>query len=156
MKSSTKNHPSSERIYQGTIVIPYVKVTSEKFRRIGDRFSIRTLLKTKHALLWTFMTTGPARDTQQTKWCVYSIPCDRGGCYISEASRPLEVRMKEHSCNLTEDLLEKSKLAEHACEEGHKICWNETNVSYIEPDTSYGKYKESIRMSLIIRSANPA
>jgi hypothetical protein len=33
----------------------------------------------------------------------------------------LEVRIKEHKYNLTQGLLEKSKLAQHAYEEGHKI-----------------------------------
>jgi hypothetical protein len=38
-----------------------------------------------------------------------------------ETNRPLEVRIMEHKYNLTQGLLEKSKLAQSACEEGHKI-----------------------------------
>jgi predicted GIY-YIG superfamily endonuclease len=68
------------------------------------------------------MKTGPVRDAQQTKQCVYSIPCDCGRCYIGGTSRPLEVRIKEHKYNLTQGLLEKSKLAQHAYEECHWIC----------------------------------
>jgi hypothetical protein len=67
------------------------------------------------------MRTGPVRDAQQTKQCMYSIPCDCGRCYIAETSTPLEVRNKEHKYNLTQGLLEKSKLAQHVYEEGHKI-----------------------------------
>jgi hypothetical protein len=73
------------------------------------------------------MKTGPVRDTQQAKHCVYSIPCDCDRGDIGEASRPLEVRIKEHKYNLTQGLLEKSKLTQHAYEEGHKICWNAEN-----------------------------
>jgi hypothetical protein len=40
------------------------------------------------------MESGPVRDAQQTKQCAYSIPCDCGRCYIGEASRLLEVRIK--------------------------------------------------------------
>jgi predicted GIY-YIG superfamily endonuclease len=82
---------------------------------------------------------------------VYNIPCDGGRCYIGETSRPLEVRIKEHKYNLTQGLLEKSKLAQHACEEEHKICWKEAKVLQIEPNTTYTyrKYKESAHMSLI-------
>jgi hypothetical protein len=29
------------------------------------------------------------------------------------------------------------------------LCWNEAKVLQIEPDTTYGKYKESAHMSLI-------
>jgi hypothetical protein len=75
------------------------------------------------------------RDAQQTNQCVYSIPCDCGRCYIGETSRPLEVRIKEHKYNLTQGLLEKSKLAQHAYEESHKICWNEAKVYRLSPTT---------------------
>jgi predicted GIY-YIG superfamily endonuclease len=60
------------------------------------------------------MKTGPFRDAEQTKQCVYNIPCDSGRCYNGETSRSLEVRIKEHKYNLTQDLLEQSKLAQHA------------------------------------------
>jgi hypothetical protein len=51
----------------------------------------------------------------------------------------LEVCIMEHKYNLTQDLLEKSKLTQHAYEEGHKICWNEVKVLQIEPNTTYRK-----------------
>jgi predicted GIY-YIG superfamily endonuclease len=94
------------------------------------------------------MKTGPVREAQQVNHCVYNIPCECGRCYIGETSRPLEVRIKEHKYNLTQGLLEKSKLAQHAYEEGHKICWKEAKVVQIEPNTTYRKYKESALMSL--------
>jgi hypothetical protein len=80
---------------------------------------------------------------------VYSIPCYCGRCNISETSRPLEVSNKGHKYNPTQDLLEKSKLAQHASEEGHKICLKEAKILQIEPNTIYRKYKESAHMSLI-------
>jgi hypothetical protein len=70
-------------------------------------------------------------------------------CYIGETSRPLEVRIKEHKYNRTQGLLEKSKLAQHAYKEGHRICWNEAKVLQIETNTTYRKYKESTHMSLL-------
>jgi hypothetical protein len=57
--------------------------------------------------------------------------------------------LKEHNYNLTQGLLEKSKLAQHAYEEDHKICRKEANVLQIEPNTTYRKYKESALMSLV-------
>jgi hypothetical protein len=79
---------------------------------------------------------------------VYSIPCDCGRCYIGETSGSLEVRIKEHKYNLTQGVLEKSKLAQHVYEEGHKIWWNEGKVLQIEPNTTYGKYSDSAHVSL--------
>jgi hypothetical protein len=93
------------------------------------------------------MKTGRARDAQQTKQCVYSIPYDCGRCYIGEISRPLEARIKEHKYNLTQILLEKSKLGQHAHEEGHKMCWNEEKVLQevqgIRPHASAGPSDQS-------------
>jgi hypothetical protein len=50
---------------------------------------------------------------------------------------------------MTQGLLEKSKLAQQAYEEGHKICWNEVKVLQIEPNTTNRKYKELAHMSLL-------
>jgi hypothetical protein len=74
------------------------------------------------------MKTGPARETQQTKQCVYNIPCDCGRCYIDETSRFLEVRIKEHKHNLIQGLLENSKLVQHGYQRGHKICRKEVKL----------------------------
>jgi hypothetical protein len=98
------------------------------------------------------MKTGPVRDGQQTKQCVYRISRECGRCYIDETSRPLEVRIKEHKYNLTQGQLEKSKLAEHAYEEGHKIWWKNAKVLQIEPNATYRKYKECAHMSLAAHS----
>jgi hypothetical protein len=65
---------------------------------------------------------------QQMKQYVYSIPSDCGRWYIG-------ICIKEHKYNLTQGLLKKSKLTEHAYEEGHKICWKEAKVLQIEPNT---------------------
>jgi hypothetical protein len=80
---------------------------------------------------------------------VYNIACDCGRDYIGETSGRLEVRIKGRKYNKTQGLLENSNLAQHAYEEGHKICWNEAKVLQIEPNTTYRKYKESAHMSLL-------
>jgi hypothetical protein len=100
MKLSRSNCSSSDTIYQGTVIIPYFKGISEKFRHIGKRFNVRTIFRTKHTLHVTLMKIGPVRDAQQLKQCVCNIPCDCGRCYIGETSKPLEVCIKEHKYNL--------------------------------------------------------
>jgi hypothetical protein len=99
MKPLRSNRPSSDTTCQETLIIPYVKGISDKFRYIENCFNIKTIFKTKHILRGTFMDTGPVRDAQQTKQCVYSIPYVCGRCYKGETSRPLEVRIK--STNIT-------------------------------------------------------
>jgi hypothetical protein len=46
-------------------------------------------------------------------------------------------------------VLRKSKLAQNAYEEAQKICLKEENVSQIDPNTTYIKYKGSALMSLL-------
>jgi hypothetical protein len=82
MKPSRSNYPSSDTICQDTVIISYVKGICEKFRRIGNHFNVRTVFKTKHTLCGTLMETGPVKDAQWTKQCVFDIPCDCGRCYI--------------------------------------------------------------------------
>jgi predicted GIY-YIG superfamily endonuclease len=94
------------------------------------------------------------RDPQQTAQCVYSIPCECGRSYIGETGRPLVVRLREHRHNLQQGLLEKSKLAQHANEEGHRVGWDEARILEIESNSKYKKYKESEHMAYLIRSAN--
>jgi hypothetical protein len=67
MKPSKSNHHSSDTIYQDTVIISYVKGISEKFRRIGNRFNVRNIYKTKHTLRGTLMKAGSVRDAQLTK-----------------------------------------------------------------------------------------
>jgi hypothetical protein len=111
IKPSRSSRHSSDTIYQGTLIITYIKGISEKLRRNGNRFNLRTIFKTKHTLRVTLMKPGQVGDAQQTKQRVCSIPCDYGRCYTGETSRPLEVGVRKHKHNLTQGLLEKSKLA---------------------------------------------
>jgi hypothetical protein len=119
------------------VYIPYVKGVSEKFKRIGNRYNIGTIFKTKHKLRNSLMKTRPERDPQQTARCVYSIPCECGRSYIGETDRPLAVRLREHKHILREGRLEKSKLAQHAYEEGHMVGWDEGRILEIESNSRY-------------------
>jgi hypothetical protein len=67
------------------------------------------------------MRTRPEGDPQQTAQCVYSISCECGRTYNGETGRPLAVRLRECRHNLIGGLLEKSKLAQHAYEEGYRV-----------------------------------
>jgi predicted GIY-YIG superfamily endonuclease len=129
------------------VYIPYVKGVSEKFKPIANRYNIRAIFKTKHTLRSSLMQSRPERDRQQTAQCIYSIPCECGRSYNGETSRPLAVRLREHRHNLQQGFLEKSKLAQHAYEEGHRVGWNNARVLEIESNNRYRKYKESADMA---------
>ena len=54
--------------------------------------------------------------------CVYSTLCECGRSYIGETGRPWPVRLREYRQKL-EGHLERSKLEQHAFEQGHPIVW---------------------------------
>jgi hypothetical protein len=62
--------PSSDKIYQGNGVIPYVQGISEIFRNTGNHFNIRTIFKTNPTLRGPLKENGPVRDIQYTQQCV--------------------------------------------------------------------------------------
>jgi hypothetical protein len=59
----------------------------------------------------------------------------------------LRWRLREHRQNLKEVLLEKSKLAQHAYEEGHGVGWAGARTLEIESNSRCSKYKESADMA---------
>jgi hypothetical protein len=92
--------PKKINLYCNFINLIIFLFTCSIYRRISD-------LNLNWLFLGTLMKTGPVRDAQQTKQGAYNIPCDCSKCYIGEKSRPVEVCIKEHKYNLTQDLLEK-------------------------------------------------
>jgi hypothetical protein len=93
------------------------------------------------------MRTRPERDPQQTTQCVCSIPCECGRSYDGETGRPLAVWLHE-------GLLEKSHVAHHAYEEGHRFVWDETEILEIESNSRHGKYTELALMACLKKPIN--
>jgi hypothetical protein len=89
------------------------------------------------------MKTRPERDQQEKAQCIYSIVCECGRSYIVETDRPLAVRLREQRQNLKGGLPEKSILAQHAYEEGHRLGWDEARILKIKSKSRYRIYKES-------------
>jgi hypothetical protein len=96
------------------------------------------------------MKTRLEGDPQQTAQYIYSIPCECGRSYIGETGRSLAVRLHECRHNLKEGLLEKSKFAHHAYEEGHRVGWDDGRILEIESNSRYRKYMESALMACLI------
>jgi hypothetical protein len=105
------------------LYIPDVKGVSEKFKHRGNRYNIRTIFGMKHTLRSSLMRNRPERDPQQVAHCVCSIPCECG-----ETGSSLAMQLHEYRHNLKEGLLEKSKLAQHAYKEGHRVIWDVARI----------------------------
>jgi hypothetical protein len=83
------------------------------------------------------MKTRPERGLLQTAQCIYSIPC---GC--GRTDRSLAMRLREHRHHLQKDILERSKLAQHVYEEGHRAGWDEDIGLETESNSKYRRYKK--------------
>jgi hypothetical protein len=62
--------------------------------------------------------------------------------------REVQVRIKEHKYSPMQDLFQKLKLAQHAYEEGHSLCWNEDKAFQIGTNNVSRKHKEVTNMSM--------
>ena len=51
---------------------------------------------------------------------------------LTSITGPLSMRLQEHGHNLKEGHLKKSKLAQHAFEEGHRVDWDEARILEID------------------------
>jgi hypothetical protein len=56
------------------------------------------------------------------------------------------MQLHEHRHSLKEGLLKKSKLAQHAYEQGYRVGWDDDRILEIESNSRYRKYKESAHM----------
>jgi hypothetical protein len=57
INSKGSSHPNKEEKLLGSVYIPYVKGISEKFKRTGNRYNVRTIFRTKHTLRSSLMQT---------------------------------------------------------------------------------------------------
>jgi hypothetical protein len=112
--------------------IPYVKGVLENLKRTGNRYDIRTILRTKHTLR---VKPGrkEIRNRQHSLWMLQKLRL---------GNRPLTLRLRGHRHNIKACLLEKSELAQHSYEGGHTVNRDEARILGLESNSRYRKYKE--------------
>ena len=89
----TDNHTAQEKPI-GSAIISYAPNISEKLRRIGNTYGIRTAFRSCTTTLRSILTkTKPPNQTQDSKNCIYNIPCECGKRYIGETCRHLQTRV---------------------------------------------------------------
>jgi hypothetical protein len=91
----------------------------QKFKRKGNCHNIGTVLKSKHSLRRSRVSTRLERTLQKTAHCIYTVPCECDRSCTAEIGRSLTRQLQEHRHNHRRGFLQTSKLAQHAYEEGH-------------------------------------
>lgn len=107
--------------------MPYAKGISEKFILIGNRYDIRAVFKTKHALRGSFMITRLEGKVQIMTHFVCSIFCVCGEENFRGTGRPLVTWLRELSHNIKQRLRETIKAVRHS-DGGHRINCNSSRV----------------------------
>lgn len=106
--------------------IPYMGATSGKISRILRKFDIKTIHLPPPKIKQLIR---PVKDNLGLKTAgVYRIPCECGKQYIGHTGRTVEVRCKEHARNIRLFYPDKSAVAEHAINMGHRIKFGETAI----------------------------
>jgi hypothetical protein len=59
---------------------------------------------------------------------VYEIPCECGKIYVGQTGRSIEARCKEHTRHIRLKQSDKSAVAEHNTNTGHRIDFSSTSV----------------------------
>ncbi|KAJ8914806.1 hypothetical protein NQ315_014551 [Exocentrus adspersus] len=130
------------------MTIPYIPGISEKLKKLGNNFNIRTAFKTNNTLRSILTHTKPINKEQNEKNCIYQIPCQCGKHYIGETSRPLDVRIKEHKNYVRNYQVDRSNLAQHVWDNHHQINWKEASIIQKEQNFGKRKLKESACIQL--------
>lgn len=81
----------------GLMSIPYIRGFSKMFKRISNRYNIKTIFKTGHSLRNSLKRIRPIIPTQETANCTCNIPYECGGSYIGETGRRWAARLRKHS-----------------------------------------------------------
>jgi len=133
---------------KATISIPYVNGLSEDIRRIAWGYNIRTTFRTQGTLRQTLTKVKDKLTDTQRSNVVYRIPCTCGKVYIGETQRALGTRIKEHqdACRLCHT--EKSAVAEHAWDAGHRVDWEVVQILDTASKMKELLVKEAIHIQL--------
>ena len=129
---------------RGTVVLPYIKGTTDRVGRILRSFDLKVFFKpaTKISAMLHPPKSRPPVDN--TKGVVYKVECqDCQRCYIGQTGNALRTRIKQHEAAYRLMNVDKSVIAKHAHEEDHRVDWKGAQILAREPDYRKRKFLES-------------
>ncbi|XP_046388240.1 uncharacterized protein LOC124157496 [Ischnura elegans] len=106
--------------------LPYVSTISNKIARILRRHNVETIHKPPGKLKALLGTTKDKLGLKTSG--VYHIPCDCGQVYIGETEHTIEKQLKEHKRCIRLYYPNKSAVAKHSLENGHRIKFQNTEI----------------------------
>lgn len=114
--------------------IPYVRGASERISSILGQVDIRVGMRPPTTL--RSLLTRKRPQPAATLGSVYKIPCAEEGCgwsYVGETGRTLEERRREHRLAVRNLDSERSEVARHTHEDGHRVNIDSMHILEKEP-----------------------
>ena len=114
---------------KGFCILPYIKGTSERIKRILSNHNIKVAQKPHQTIGNLFPKPKDPVLKDHTHGAIYSIPykdCDKS--YIGETKRKFSTRLKEHQKAVEHKHSQKSALAEHCLRSGHTVSWEASKI----------------------------
>ena len=138
--NNNNNNSSNSNKYKGTIVVPYMNKTAEKFKRLCKSRGIQVHFKGTNTLR-TALGNPKDKDpkTNQTG-IIYKYQCPHIHCtssYIGESGRSLGERVKEH-------FKAPSPIHHHSTTTGHPMDPNQFNIVHKEVNSQSRTIKEAM------------
>ena len=129
--------------YVGSVVLPYMRGTSESLRRVFEKAGVRTFFKPIGTLRQSLVSPKDPIELTERSGAVYYIPCqDCASSYIGESQRPLRERLAEHRRPSHVN----SPVVTHTMNTGHNISWN--HVKILDSDSNW--FARGVRESIQI------
>ncbi|KAJ4447063.1 hypothetical protein ANN_09052 [Periplaneta americana] len=111
---------------KGMAYIPFYGPISGKISRMLRKHGIKTIHKPPTKIQNLLR---PVKDDLGLRTPgVYRIPCECGKCYIGQTGRTIMERCKEHQRSIRLYYPDKSAVAQHSLETGHKIDFSATTI----------------------------
>jgi len=120
---------SQSSVCHGVVVLPYVRGVSESIKKCLSRKNVKTYFKPRNKLSSFFKLPKDPFSKVQKCGVVYKIKCrDCHKAYIGQTKNSLGTRVNQHRSAFRNFHVEKSALAEHAVEFGHRIDWDNPEI----------------------------
>ena len=112
-------HKDKEEV-AGKVFLPNVQNITDRIGKIMVKHNFKIIYRTTTKIQGMLRSTKDMREPLSTAG-VYRIPCSCGDVYIGTTKCSIQTRVKEHERHCRLHQLEKSSIASHMMETGHKI-----------------------------------
>ena len=144
-KSKTDKPASTRLTFSGFTTLPYIKVVSDKIKRILLETGVQVVAFKPFLTISIFLPSVKDEINHNEKSnLVYEVPCQN--CpfvYIGQTKRDLKSRIKEHQRAIKFQRPEKSALCQHSMENDHLVDWSKVKILKVEHDYSKRLFTES-------------